>query len=193
MEIDVLAYHDMEELDFAGPYEVFGRLAESESGSVYTVAHSQSVTCRHGMVIQRTKLLDEPPGQILVVPGGKGARTPSKEQTTLIKYISKYYSSREYVLSVCTGAFLLAEAGIITEKTVTTHRSYLSQLKGRVADYRIVKDGNVITCQGVSSGIDGALFLGSILFGKAAVERTIESIEYPVSIDDIYDSAYIVE
>ncbi len=151
------------------------------------------MVCRHGLVIQRTKLLNEPPGQVLVVPGGKGARTPSKEQSFIVKYISRFFSSRQYVLSVCTGAFLLAEAGIITEKTVTTHRSYLSQLNGRVVDYRIVKDNNVITCQGVSAGIDGALFLGSILFGKAAAERTIKNIEYPVSIDEIYDSTYIME
>lgn len=193
MEIDFIAYHDMEELDFAGPFEVLGRFIESESGFLYTVAQSQSVECSHGMVVQRTKLMSEPPGEILVVPGGKGARAPSKEHTSIIQYISKYLSSRTYVLSVCTGAFLLAEAGVITEKSVTTHRSYLNQLKGRVMDYRIVKDQNVITCQGVSAGIDATLFLGSILFGKDVAERIIRSIEYPISIDDILDSAYIVD
>jgi transcriptional regulator GlxA family with amidase domain len=194
MEIDILAFKDVEELDLAGPYEVLGKLTEVvDDISLQVVAYTSLVCCRHNLCIERTKPLEGLPGDILVVPGGKGVRTSSKERTAVIQYIAHSYPARKYLLSVCTGTFLLAKAKILPDKTVTTHRSYLSHLKGAtVVDHRIVKDGNLITCQGVSSGIDASLFLVSFLYGKDVAQKTIERIEYLLSIKEIYSMVHTV-
>lgn len=192
LHIDVLAYNDVEELDFAGPYEVLGKLTECEDVSLHVVALTPVVCCRHGLCIERNKRVREKPGEILVVPGGRGARTPSEERHILADYIFCTYESRMYLLSVCTGTFLLAEAGILSGKTVTTHRNYLSQLEGNVIDYRVVKDGNVITCQGVTSGIDAALFLVSLLYGRELAQKIAERMEHLLSVEHICDMTYIV-
>jgi transcriptional regulator GlxA family with amidase domain len=194
VEIDILPFKDVEELDLAGPYEVLGKLTEFvDDVSLQVVAHTPTICCRHGLCIERTRSLKELPGDILVVPGGKGVRTPSKERTAVIKYIAHSYPSRKYLLSVCTGTFLLTEARILSEKTVTTHRSYLAHLEGvTVVDHRIVKDGNLITCQGVSSGIDASLFLVSLLYGKDVAQKIIERIEYVLSIEEIYSMVHTV-
>ncbi len=179
-----MAYTDVEELDLVGPYEVFGKLGElGEDVSLSIVSLNPTVRCSHDLLIMRTKMLRDRPGEILVIPGGKGARTKSKERASIAEYIASSYSFREYVLSVCTGTFLLEESGIFSGRTVTTHRSYLSQVRLHAIDYRIVKDGNLITCQGVTSGIDAALFLVSLVYGKEKAERIAQRIEYLHSME----------
>lgn len=187
-----MAYTDVEELDLVGPYEVFGKLGElGENVSLNIVSRNPTVRCSHDLLIVRTKMLRDRPGEILVVPGGKGARTKSEERTSIAEYIASSYSSREYVLSVCTGTFLLEEAGIFSGRTVTTHRGYLSQIKLHAVDHRIVKDGNLITCQGVTSGIDGSLFLVLLLYGKEKAERIAQRIEYLPSVEALLPMTHI--
>ncbi len=196
MDIDVIAFNNVEELDLAGPYEVLGGLQELPGGiNLHVVASTPVICCAHNLFLKRTKSFKDPPGEILVIPGGRGARTPSKERNEVIKYISTSYPSRKYTLSVCTGAFLLAEAGILSGKTVTTHKNYLSTLKDQgfnVIDHRIVQDGTLITCQGVTSGIDAALFLVSLLRGKEVAQKIADRIEYPLSIEFICSKAHII-
>lgn len=193
MEIDILAFTDVEELDLVGPFEVFGKLSEMDTTTLHITAATPTVCCRHGLHLVRTKTLKDEPGQILVVPGGKGARTPSEERNAVITYIDCSYPKRMYLLSVCTGTFLLAEAKILSKKTVTTHRTYLSHLEGvNVVDHRIVKDGNIITCQGVTSGIDAALYVVFLLHGKETAQEIAERIEHLLSVEEICRMVYCV-
>jgi transcriptional regulator GlxA family with amidase domain len=182
--IAILLFEDVEELDFAGPWEVF-RVAQGEDPTfdVYTVAeHLEPVRCANGLrVLADRTLADAGRPDVLVVPGGQGTRTPAP---AIVPWIAEADRTTTWTTSVCTGAFLLAAAGITAGKRVTTYHTEIASLAARgdtgevLAGERWVHDGKVVTAAGVSAGIDMSLWLLGELRSPEFSRQVRDWIEY---------------
>ncbi|MBU7048443.1 MAG: DJ-1/PfpI family protein [Theionarchaea archaeon] len=127
--------------------------------------------------------------------GGKGVREYTEGRSQVIEYIQKTYKDYQFIVSVCTGAFLLAEAGALTHITCTTHTQFQEELRLKgysVVSHRIVHDGKYITSTGVTSGIDASLYVVYLMHGRFVGEQILTRIEYPFSMDQILKLAYRV-
>jgi len=184
----ILLFDDVEVLDFAGPFEVFSVTNELNDYSilnVYTVAREKSpVKARNGLSVIPDYAINEAPAPaILIVPGGIGTR-PVLEQYDVISWIKESANNAEKVLSVCTGALLLAKAGLLEGlKATTHHRAFeiLTELAPNteiVRDERFVDNGKVITSGGISAGIDMSLYVVELIYGKEAAQKTAAYMEY---------------
>jgi transcriptional regulator GlxA family with amidase domain len=155
----VLLFDDAEELDFAGPWEVF-TMARMEGDRVVTIAErDQPIRAAKGLrVLPDHTLADAPPLDVLVVPGGEGTRR-EVENPAVLDWIKSAAANCTWVTSVCTGSYVLHAAGLVADRQVTTHWGFVDQLReqGNVTvleNVRYVRDGNVVTAAGVSAGID---------------------------------------
>lgn len=192
--IGILIFPGVEILDFCGPFEVFSitRLDESKRleepspfNALLVAEHTQMVETAGGMkVMPEHDLRTCPPLHLLLVPGGHGVRQ-AMENPELVTWIRRRGSRADAVASVCTGAFLLAMAGLLDEKRATTHWAYLDEIEERFhrvkveRDQRVVIDGNVFTSAGVSAGIDLALTLVARWCGETVARATARRMEYP--------------
>ena len=193
--VGILIFHDVEVLDFAGPFEVFSRTRlvpgvesrrsdESAPFNVFTVARSAAPAVATGglRVIPAYSFADAPRIDLLVVPGGFGTRALLHDEETLA-WIRRAAAEARKVASVCTGSLLLAQSGLLDGKRATTHwgaLDLLESLNQRVKverDLRVVDDG-IITSAGVASGIDMAFYVVETLFGRAVADDTARHIEY---------------
>ena len=186
--VAILIFDEVEVLDFCGPFEVFsvaGRGDDLNPFTVYTVAEkSESIMARnHLSVNPGYTIMDCPEPHILLVPGGYGTRR-EMYNTTLIDWIKGRSREVELVLSVCTGALLLAKAGLLEGLAATTHHGAIDLLK-EVApnttvqeDKRIVDNGRIIVSAGISAGIDMSLYVVSKLLGKELALKTAQYMEY---------------
>ena len=164
--VGILLFDGVEELDFAGPFEVFGALQTATGrGRVVTIAEARGpVTCTNGLrVLPDHDFSDAPPLDVVLVPGGQGTRR-EVDNPVVIDWIREVGARCEWVTSVCTGALLLHEAGFARGKRVTTHWAYTQTLRERgdvevLERRRYVRDGKLLTAAGVSAGTDMALGL----------------------------------
>jgi transcriptional regulator GlxA family with amidase domain len=184
MNFAIVLFPDVEELDFAGPLEVFGMASRLlwRDWSVFTVAEEPVVRAVSGLTVQVDHTFDDAPNaDVIVVPGGFGTR-PGMENEKLIGYIKRAGEGAQWVTSVCTGAFLLHRAGFLEGKRSTTHwasRAELEKLGGTtVVEERWVHEGNVITAAGVSAGIDSSLYLVGQLKSPEDARKLQKMIEY---------------
>jgi transcriptional regulator GlxA family with amidase domain len=128
-------------------------------------------------------IVDHPPIDVLVVPGGQGTRR-ERLNDRLLDWIAAQDRSAQLTTSVCTGAFLLAERGILDQHRATTHWASVDWMRQQypavtmLADERVVDEGRVITSAGVSAGIDMALHVVSRLHGAEAAAWTARRMEY---------------
>ena len=182
--IALVLFPDFEELDYAGPYEVFGTAARyvDKEWRVFTVAAERMTRGTNGMRVEADYLFDDAPtANLIVVPGGYGTR-PGMDDTALVAYIKHAGEGAQYVTSVCTGALLLQRAGFLAGRRATTHcgaRKELAQLGGvEVVEERWVHDGNVVTAAGVSAGIDMALYVVGLLRSPDDARKVQHFIEY---------------
>ncbi|MEK6376023.1 MAG: DJ-1/PfpI family protein [Acidobacteriota bacterium] len=193
--VAILLFDGVELLDFAGPFEVFyaARLARgpvretSDAPALFrvlTLGRSEgAVEVRGGLhVTPHFSLEKAPPVQILVVPGGQGTRS-LLEDREFLDSIRSMASEAKLVASVCTGALLLAKAGLLKNRRATTHWASLDLLASIDptteidASARVVDDG-VFTCGGISAGIDLALCIVEKLCGKDVADDTARHIDY---------------
>src|SRR5438445_5225777 len=174
--VAVLIFDEVEVLDFCGPFEVFsvtGRQKRQSPFNVYTVAEkSSAVLARNQLSVNpRYTIADCPSPHILIVPGGQGARR-EMNNAALTHWIKSITPKTELILSVCTGALLLAKAGLLDGLKATTHHGALDLLrevapKTTVLDnQRVIDNGKIIVSAGVSAGIDAAFYLVARLLGK---------------------------
>jgi transcriptional regulator GlxA family with amidase domain len=184
MNIAIVLFPDMEELDFAGPLEVFGMASKVmyNDWRVFTVAQERVVKGAIGLSVNVDYTFDDAPhADVMVVPGGFGTR-PGMENEALIGYIRRAGEAADYVTSVCTGAFLLHRAGFLKGRRATTYwaqRQALADMGDvEVVEQRWVHDGNVVTAAGVSAGIDMALYLVGVMKGPDEARRLQKAIEY---------------
>jgi transcriptional regulator GlxA family with amidase domain len=182
----LLVFDGAEELDFCGPWEVFttsSMIREFSDQVVLIAERVGAVRCGKGMkVIPDHTLEDAPPLDLLLVPGGDGTR---REVTNpnLIGWIARTSETVTWITSVCTGALLLHEAGVARGRRVATHHGFEDTLQARgdvtvVRDARYVVDGNLVTSQGVSAGIDMALWVTGQVYGRDHARAVSRRIQY---------------
>jgi transcriptional regulator GlxA family with amidase domain len=187
--VGILLFDDVEVLDFAGPYEVCSGTRGPDGRpyvDVRTVGTGPIVTCRGGLRVQPDHLLtDCPPLDALIVPGGPGADERTADQDELIlPFLQARAPKTPTLASVCTGAFLLGRAGILTGHRATTHTAGLDALRAEFPDVqvvaaKVVDEGPILTAAGVSSGIDLMLHLFERWFGPESRARAARGLDGP--------------
>ncbi|MGA5566693.1 DJ-1/PfpI family protein [Streptomyces platensis] len=182
----LLLFEGAEELDFAGPWEVFtsSAMIRAQGDTTVLIAERRDpVRCNKGMrVLPDHTFDDHPPLDVLLVPGGNGTRT-EVTNPALIEWIRTTSAQVAWTTSVCTGALLLHEAGAARGRRVATHHAFEDTLEARgnitvVRDARYVVDGELVTSQGVSAGIDMALWLVGQLYGRDHARAVRRYIQY---------------
>ncbi len=191
----ILVFDGVEVLDFAGPFEVFSRTRlepglesrrrdDTAPFRVYTVAPEQrEIVATGGLrVTANFTFEDAPRADLLVVPGGFGTRALVEHAVTL-DYLRRAAADAQLVTSVCTGAALLARAGLLRGKRATTHfgsYDWLASLDPTITVERGVRyvDDGVVTSAGVSAGMDMAFAVVEKRCGREVAEETARYIEY---------------
>jgi transcriptional regulator GlxA family with amidase domain len=187
----ILVFDDVEVLDFCGPFEVFSvanRFTDPPAFSVLTVAEKAGpVLTRGGLSVNpHHRLADCPQPELLLVPGRQGTRK-EMHNPVLIHWIRQASEKAELVLSVCTGALLLAKAGLLDGLEATTHHGAIDLLREVAprtmvhADRRFVDNGRVVCSAGIAAGIDMSLHVVGRLLGQGVADKTAEQMEYPRS------------
>jgi len=178
----VLAYDGFDELDALGPYEVLSKAAEV---SLVSPAGGGTVTGSHGLELAVQGRLGE--CELLVVPGGGwNDRAPAgayaeAQRGELPEAIRTLHERGTVVASVCTGAMLVSAAGLLRGRPATTHHRAIEALRAHGAEIvaaRVVDDGDVLSCGGVTSGIDLALWLVERERGADVAQQIAAEIEY---------------
>lgn len=186
LAIMIIIFPDVEELDFVGPYEALSYLKKvGQDVSVFTVSQTgEELTCANGLrVVPHYSFETAPKADWIIVPGGNGRKREMKNPA-MLDFVRERAKDAEVVASVCTGAFILAAAGILKEGPATTYHQCLDELAAfapqlTVTGARVERQGNVYMAAGVSAGIDMALHLCDRL--KPGLGRLVaESIEYPL-------------
>jgi transcriptional regulator GlxA family with amidase domain len=193
--VGILVFDGVAALDVAGPFDVFSR-ARLEPGvesrhsedsalfDVFTVGKTKDpVTATGGLVLlPRWSFDDAPAIDLLLVPGGFGTR-PLLQDPETIDWIRRTAATARRTASVCTGALLLARAGLLDGRRATTHWGAFGLLaslgNGLVVDReaRFVDDG-VLTSAGIASGMDLAFHVVETLFGRPVADETARYLEY---------------
>jgi len=189
--VAIVIFDDVEVLDFAGPFEVFNvaseklRVDDFPPFYAYTVGLTgEMVAARGGLRVQpHFSLATCPKPDLLLIPGGYGARRLVKNDLFLA-WVQEQAAHNERTLSVCTGALVLAQAGLLANLPATTHHSAFDMLAALsptttvITDQRFVDAGRIMTSGGVSAGIDLALALVEMLLGEEAVATVRKDMEW---------------
>jgi len=177
-------------IDFTGPWEVFQdvmipargeSMDDQQTFQLYTVSDSTApVTASDGMKIVPDYSFDNAPTPNVVVVPAQSGRSPK-----MLAWIRKMTKQSDVVMSVCTGAFVLAEAGLLNGKHATTHHGSLNRLQHRYPQISVDRgvryvqsDPVIFTAGGLSSGIDLALHVVELYFGRDAAQATADIMEY---------------
>lgn len=192
MRIAILLFDGVEELDWAGPWEVLtmwralARRAGDEDLEVVLAGDQDGpITCAKGARVLADSSWDdltETP-DVVVVPGGRGTRSLVEDEALLAR-LRQFHEDGAILASVCTGSLLLAAAGLLEGRPATTHHGALAELQGLDGscevrrDERWVDDGDIITAAGVSAGIDMALHLVVRLAGTERARAVRSAIQY---------------
>ena len=180
----ITLFDQVQSLDVTGPLEVFatassvvaGQVGAGAGGPAYEIRTAsvggQAVRTTSGLtIVPDTALADQETPHTVLVPGGQGSRAPAPE---LIGWLRTHAPEAERIVSVCTGTFVLAEAGLLDGRRVTTHWANCAKLAQRYPGVTVlpepifVRDGNVATSAGVTAGIDLALALVEEDIGRGA-------------------------
>ena len=186
--VAILIFPDVEVLDFAGPFEVFAvtdELRGYDTFHTFTVAPAPGVLrARNGLqVVPDFTLENCPAPDVLVIPGGFGTRA-LLQQPALLEWLRIRARDAGLVMSVCSGALVLAKLGLLDGLRVTTHHELLGLL-AKLAPAatidptrRFHDNGRILTAAGISAGIDCSLHVVGRLLGEAAVAKTANYMEY---------------
>ena len=175
--ICLLAYEGVELLDLSGPQSAFYEATLFDDSSYELIAvgfTAQAVNCEAGMQVTPNATIDDIEHcHTLIIPGGKGARSPNITEADL-KGLSGLMHKAERVVSICTGAFLMARAGIPMETKVTTHWAFFDMFQNQYPQLHLeeeklfIRDGKYWSSAGVTSGIDLSLRLIELDLGSEA-------------------------
>jgi len=189
MKIRIIVFDGVDEIDFIGPYEVFRRAAKLVPAlevRLATLEPQAQVTAANGLRFLPDGVLDEA-ADLLVVPGGGWAARaptgirPEVERGVLPEKIRSAHSRGAMIAGICTGGMAVAAAGLLRGRPAITHRSAVEDLRAfgaQVTEARIVDDGEIVTCGGVTSSIDLALWLAERLWGAEVAGQIASGIEY---------------
>lgn len=190
LTVGIYVFDEVEVLDFAGPFEVFstasrvglkaGRLAPFR---VVLLAQKPAVRARGGLLVTADhSLLEAPTPDLLLVPGG--VVTAELDDEALIDWIRRTAAQTQLTAAVCTGAFLLAAAGLLDGKRATTHWEDVEDLRrGFPAVHveegaRWVDEGSLVTSAGISAGLDMSLHLVRRFCGAELATATARQMDY---------------
>ena len=188
MNVGIYIYDNAEVLDFSGPFEVFSTASRiSGTSSLFNVflvgETDRTISARGGFKVNSTYgSSDHPPIDILVIVGGVHVEEIKKSH--VINWIKEKSEKAKLIASVCTGAFLLAEAGVLSNQKVTTHWEDIPELRKSYPNLKVlekrrwVEEGNIITSGGISAGIDMCLYLVSKNNGLELAEKTAKQMEF---------------
>jgi transcriptional regulator GlxA family with amidase domain len=180
-QIAIVVYPGFTALDFIGPYEVLRNLPDAEVRFVWhepgPIAADSGV-----LLVGATHSFDETPSpDILLVPGGMTTYEHARDEK-LLDWVRQAHRTATWTASVCSGSVILAAAGLLEAKRATSHWMCVPMLKTfgvtAVDDERIVHEGNIVTCAGVSAGIDLGLWLAGQIVGEAKAKAIQLTIEY---------------
>jgi len=190
----ILVFKEVEVLDFCGPFEVFSvvrlneqkRREETSPFNVFLVAETKDPLATSGgmKVFPDYGIEDCPDLDILVVPGGWGTRNEMNNKR-LIGWIADRSRQVEILASVCTGALMLGQAGLLDGKRATTHWRSLDWMQELFPKTHVerqlhfVEEGCLFTSAGISAGIDMALKVVARCYGDAVARATARHMEYP--------------
>jgi len=194
--VGILLFNEVEVLDFAGPFEVFS-LAEAANTSdkyfkvIIIAEHQALISARNGLKVIPDYSFDNHPAiDILVIPGGYGAEKVEINNPVVIDWIISQAKLTKLTLSVCTGALLLAKAGLLAGKSATTHWMDLDDLESYpnievIANTRFVdasdKMTNIVTSAGISAGIHASLYCVEKLIDSQTMQTTARRMEFDIS------------
>ena len=193
MNVGIFIFDDIEVLDLGGPFEVFSvatrvkaRL-EPESPppfNVFTLGDTTApIRARGSLIVTPTfSFTEHPPIDLLIIPGGIVSAELKKEN--VIHWIATTAAKAKLTASVCTGSFLLAQAGLLDNKRVTTHWSDIDEMKSMFPNVTVEKDvrwidqDTLITSAGISAGIDMSLHLVSRLDSESLALAAAKQMDY---------------
>jgi len=179
LQIGLLLFPDVTQLDLTGPWEVFARTPDTSCHLVWK--DLQPVRSDRGLSVLPTMTFDTCPQlDVICVPGGPGQIALMSDDVTL-KFLQKQATQAQWITSVCTGSLLLGAAGLLKGYRATSHWSSIDQLALLGADpvsQRVVRDRNRISGAGVTSGIDFALTLVAEIAGDAVAKAVQLQMEY---------------
>ncbi len=181
----IFIYNQVAALDFVGPSDTFAISNQLVGGgSVITIASNTSpITCSSGMrVTPDYSFADVPELDVLLIPGTEGVDA-LLEMNDAVEWVRSRASEVKYLTSVCTGALLLQKAGLLANRKATTHWMLTEALASDpsielLAEMRYVRDGNIVTSQGVSAGIDMALWLVGQLHSPDHARQVRKILQY---------------
>lgn len=189
--VGIVIFPDVEELDFVAPFEVLSYVNKLQPNSTRVLLIAPTldpIKAYNGLrVLPDTTFEACPKLDILLFPGGKG-RTQWMKEPRIQSFIHTQKTELTYLVSVCTGAFFLAEAGLLVNKKATTYHSAFEELKHygvEVISQKVVHDGMIITAGGVSSGLELGFYLLAHLFGEAMAMNVAQKIEYSIDIPSL--------
>jgi transcriptional regulator GlxA family with amidase domain len=184
MNAEILLFDGFDELDVFGPFE---GLADSIDTALVTLEGARDVTSARGLVVRAQRALSERP-DLLLVPGGgwldrapEGARAQA-ERGEIPAAIAARHAAGSTIASVCTGALLLARAGILEGRRATTNPQALEDLRAEgsidVVEARVVDDGDIVTAGAPACGLDLALHLLERFCGPGVAEAAARELQY---------------
>jgi transcriptional regulator GlxA family with amidase domain len=189
MDAAVIVFEGVDELDAVGPYEVLANAAVAVPElrvELVTLAPSERVTGSHGLVLQPRGILGDQ-RDLVVVPGGgwnDRAAAGAYAETVrgeLPRALARLHGGGAVLASVCTGAMILAAAGLLRDRPVTTHHRAHADLRdagARVVEARVVDDGDIVTAGGVTSGIDLGLWIVERWWGRGLADAIAGEMEH---------------
>ena len=194
-KVAILLFDEVQIIDFAAPYEVFGQA----KFDVYTVSkEGKEVTTAMGLHVSPAySFATLPEVDAILVPGGD-VHTAMHDKA-ILQWLQSRSDLAQYVMSVCTGALILAEAHLLDGLQATTFHRQIDNLRESypaikvLNDQRFVDNGKVITSAGLSSGMDAALYLVSKVQGLEAAKTIAHHIEYDWQQDDGYIRAQMAD
>ena len=191
MQIDIVLFPGFDELDALGPFEVLATAAKH--GAKFAVrlvapAGPSEVVAAHGLRVHaEANLRQAPRPDLIVVPGGGwndrsevGARAEA-QRGEIPAFLAELHQAGTTIAAVCTGAMLVAAGGMLAGRPAITHRGAIDELRASGAEIileRVVDDGEIITCGGVTSGLDLAFWLVERFAGAAVDDAVAVEMEY---------------
>ena len=188
--VAILVYDGIDPLDLSGATDVFN-IANFVTGGGYK---TYTVGLTHDMVhltdatfgiTPKFSLADAPKPDIIIVPGAAAQRSSAVgKDPRVATWLHSNHATGQTVMSVCTGAFVVAGSGLFDGKNATTHQMFLNQFASQFpavktfGGVRYINDGNISSTAGVSSGIDGSLHLVEKFSGKAVADRVASVLQY---------------
>lgn len=193
--VGMLLFNEVEVLDFSGPFEVLSVTTlpncDKKPFIVKTISESgKIISARNGLKIQPDySFNDNINFDIVIIPGGYGAENIEIYNINVIKWIQEQFKKVQILASVCTGAFLLAEAGLLDNKKVTTHWMDIEKLKHDFPKIKVcenvkyIEEDKIITSGGISSGINMSFYIVKKLLNVDVAKNTAKIMEYDIDIN----------